>query len=484
MPTATSTITTTVYTHKAPHKTSLKTVLPIPMPTNNSPTTTTLRSLYNRAARAFLHKNIGLTHTLIDSAFQLLKAPTLTHDALDEHRRKWDILRITLETTIYADPPSRDSIPEHLRSILTESPQILMSNIYGRSLALFTPVNGTTEAATPDAAYLPSAVLITLLYSTLKLDCPDVGRMMAEQWMSRRESPLLLNASEASAGSEEGGYEKVVEIYVLHILPKLEQWQYAKEFLQFEGELHEPQRELFKSQLNALHAETLAARIPRSSPTSESPSPTPRTHSPAPSASSTSSLSTTSTHTVVPSTPRGSKSSSAPQAMTALATSSSSSKASSDGTATPTPRGRHVALPNGNVHTRSETRRTNSSAASSSSVSSTGPRTILQTSSTPTSPPTILSLVKASLAPHLTTSKVTTFIILFVLFPVISWIWRIRYRRRRAAIAAALAPSNVDLVRRRLQVAGASDASLVTRLWKGSLRAVVDTVKMAGSGLV
>jgi len=47
-----------------------------------------------------------------------------------------------------------------------------------------------------------------------------------------------------------------------------------------------------------------------------------------------------------------------------------------------------------------------------------------------------------------------------------------------------MTPSNVDLVRRRLQVASASDANIVTRLWRESLRAVVDTVKMAGSGLV
>lgn len=68
--------------------------------------------------------------------------------------------------------------------------------------------------------------------------------MMAEQWLSKRESPLVLNSIPSGQDSDEDGYEKVVEIYTLHILPKLEQWQYAKEFLQFESDLPEHTREV------------------------------------------------------------------------------------------------------------------------------------------------------------------------------------------------------------------------------------------------
>lgn len=45
-------------------------------------------------------------------------------------------------------------------------------------------------------------------------------------------------------------------------------------------------------------------------------------------------------------------------------------------------------------------------------------------------------------------------------------------------------PTNVDLVRKRLQAAGRSDQSIITKIWRESYRAVADTVKMAGSGLV
>ncbi|TEB27012.1 hypothetical protein FA13DRAFT_1736799 [Coprinellus micaceus] len=471
MPTATSTLTTYTEPRKLGAKVSATPSTASTM--DNAPSSTSvapLRSLYNRAARAFLHRDIRLTNSLIESAFHMLKPPILVYDQLQEQRRKWDILRITLDTTIYADPPAMDSLPEPLQPTLTQSSQTLMASIYSRSVAFFTP-SGMGSA--PNAAHLPPAVLITLLYSSLKLDCPEIGRRMAEEWLSRREAPIDDNLE-----SEEGGYDKVLEIYCLLVLPKLGQWDHAKEFLQFETELSEPRREFLNSRLNAQHAEALASRNPTPSPPSPSSSraPTPRSHSPAPSASSSSSLSTASTHTVVPSTPRGLSK----LTQSTVIHSSSSSESSVE---TAIPRGQ-LRPPNGNARPRTPSSSTSSAASSSS------PRTDIRTTPGTSQAPTILSLVKASLAPHLTTSKITTFVILFVIFPLISWVLRVRHRRRKqlkgtgTPLLSAGASTNVDLVRKRLQAAGGSDSNLITRLWKDTFRIVTDTVMMAGKGLV
>ncbi|KAF5341747.1 hypothetical protein D9611_001462 [Ephemerocybe angulata] len=501
MPTATSTITTMGYNSHIPLKSAVK-LSSTPPFTPSTPSTTVhgtsssaapLRSLYNRAARAFLHREIPLTHSLIQSAFHLLKPPVTVHDSLLDHRRKWDILRITLETTIYADPPAIDSLPESLRTLLAQSPQTLMTSIYTRSVALFTPTNATSQKFGSHSAYLPPTVLITLLYSSLKLECPEIGRRMTEEWLSRRESPMLLNGS-AHPGddSEEGGYDKVLEIYCLLILPKLGQWDYAKEFLQFESELSEPRREFLKSRLNAQNAEALVSNklgSPSSSPAS-SHAPTPRSHSPAPSASSSSSLSTTSTHTVTPSTPWGGQQSSSNLRQSVVNHSSSSSD-SSEGTATPRGKSRQSRAPNGiKARSRSTARTNNSSSASTSSSLSSAPRTVVRTNPVTSTTPNVLSLVRSYLAPHLTTSKITTFVILFILFPLLSWVLRVRHRRRKLAEGAgtpllgAAGPTNVDLVRKRLQAAGSSDSSIVVKVGREVLRVVIDTVKMAGRGLV
>lgn len=197
-----------------------------------------LRSLYNRAARAFVLRDIALTYSLLQSAFSLLNPPNIVPDSLSEHRRKWDILRITFESTVYTSPPSStESLPENLRANLIESPQALATSIYSRSLALFTPINGGLAKTALSAAYLPYQVLSTLVYCTLKIDAPDVGRVVIEDWLAQREPHY-------SSDVEGDGYEKTLELYTLHILPKLEQWDYAREFLEYESELTLQRREV------------------------------------------------------------------------------------------------------------------------------------------------------------------------------------------------------------------------------------------------
>ena len=93
------------------------------------------------------------------------------------------------------------------------------------------------------------------------------------------------------------------------------------------------------------------------------------------------------------------------------------------------------------------------------------------------------SLVKAMVYPYLTTSRLATLFVLFVMFPVISLL--IRRRRTKssgtsgAQTGSRIAVSNVALVRW-----GIEESGLLRRGWSEVIRAVADTVKMAGSGLV
>jgi hypothetical protein len=124
--------------------------------------------------------------------------------------------------------------------MLSESPQALATSIYSRSLSLFTPNGGIAHKPALNPAYLPSPVLTTLVYSSLKIDAPDVGRVIIEDWLARREP----NYSVEFQKSEGDGYAKVLDLYCLQVLPKLEQWDYAREFLDYESELPTQHREV------------------------------------------------------------------------------------------------------------------------------------------------------------------------------------------------------------------------------------------------
>jgi hypothetical protein len=200
-------------------------------------TSDSLDTLYNRAAKAFLHRNLILAHSLVASAFGSLQAPSFNpSDRQCTLRRKWDILRITLETTLYTTPQSdQASLPSEIQARLAAPPEAIAHASIDRSLNLFTPA--LAPGLKPDAGYLPAPVLVTLALSCLKMHCPDVGRVAIENWLARR-------GQVEGVSEDDEGYEKVIETYCLRILPRLEQWDYSLEFLEYENEMPEESRKV------------------------------------------------------------------------------------------------------------------------------------------------------------------------------------------------------------------------------------------------
>jgi len=454
----------------------------------------TLRSLYPRAAKAFLQRDVSLAHSLISSAFSILPPPpSITDDGLSDQRRKWDILRVTFETTVFSSPPQTEdpeAFPAALRANQMLSPQQLLSTLHSRSLQLFTPTL-VTQKATP--IFLPAQILITLVSASLKLDCVSVGRSMTEDWLARRIS------SPDSAVSD--GYSKVLELYCLQVLPRLEEWDYAADFLQYERELAQSTRDQMLSSLRASRAQTIATRAKLSSASSPAPlSAEPsRTVSPAPSAS-TSSESSNSTHTATPHSPRlvpsilkgkgkanghvnvvshltpSTSASSSSQSVSSVAT----SKTVTQATAGRGSRREHQT--NGRLVPRHASR---NPSESRSSPRSSREQSLQPPKAISVRPPTISALVRVYLDAMLTRlakSKVITFMLVLIIFPLISVMFRLRRQKSIGANHGA-----VGDVRRRLRAVpnrAVDGKNAIAVIWDEVIRVLSDTVKMGGRGLV
>ncbi|EJF64776.1 hypothetical protein DICSQDRAFT_152986 [Dichomitus squalens LYAD-421 SS1] len=512
MPTATATtVASPVIPLKASHH----------APATSSSTATTLRSLYPRAARAFLQRDILLTHSLLASAFALIHPPASVgtqNDALASARRKWDILRITFETTLFSSPPSSQD-PEHLPSALkanlTLSPESLITTLHARSLQLFTP---SDHAQRPSSAFLPAQILVTLVLASLKLDSTEVGRGMIEDWLAKQ--------GQETDGDDPKGYAKVLELYCLHVLPRLQDWEYAEDFLTYERDLPGDVRQQYVQSLRQLRAQAAtASRVQVTLPSPSSSSASTPSRSPSP-AQSDSSASSSSTHTATPTT-NGRVSGLAPLTPSHTPTpkpgdtlhpytpphsASSSSIASTATSRTVTPHnadrsrererakaGKTRRPANGHGHTnghanpavnaksRSRSHSTTPAGSSASVVRRTpfGP----PIAESPARPPSTLALVRASLGSLLqgtSRSRMVLYAVLFVVVPLVSFVLRLRRRRAGAgapASAGSGSGSTVDAVRRRLRGVD-GQGNVVGRLWEEVARAVLDTVRMAGRGLV
>ncbi|KAG9121828.1 hypothetical protein FRC07_002054 [Ceratobasidium sp. 392] len=438
---------------------------------------TKLRTSYSNAARAFLHHRTDEAHILVEEAFEILNPPPSHQpDQLSSHRRKWDILRITLETTLYTTPadgsvaaskrnkllqsmaqssvskftglnewsaprsPAR-STHHPLSSPSIEEPSLLsppslLGTLHTRSSILFAP-----SSDRPSSRYLPAAVLVALVLASLKLDCPQVGRGMIEDWLANRDSlgPGVDDEGFGEAKSEEReGYEKVVEVYCLHVLPRLNEWDYAKDFLDSEMEMTPAKRQELVATLASHHAQSLLPPSPRhsqlhsidTSVSGSSGAPTPRAVSPAPSS--------VSSHTAVPNTRPG-----------PISTQLNTSPVSP--TSAITPRLRHPAA------------NPMSSALTSSTIAIPPPAPSL--AAQPSSPqPTVLQLLKVALIPYLRRLNAPV-IMLAIILSLVGLVSRFGRRPRGTATGA-------DMTRQRLKGGPG--------LWRG----LIDAVKMSGRGLV
>ena len=213
-----------------------------------------VKSLYAPAARAFVRRDVALTQTLLEAAFVTLNAhPPLVdkaHDPMANLRRKWDLLRITLETTVYTSSSSSltiptntsssdapiplKSLPSSLQEVLQRQPQEVTESLLSRSLGLWTP-----DGCQPSALYLPVSIISALVFAALRVGCTDVARQIIETWLAHRNevasAPNMPGSHLFDLSAE--GYGKILDIYCLQVLPRLGEWDYAMEFLKYEPEL-------------------------------------------------------------------------------------------------------------------------------------------------------------------------------------------------------------------------------------------------------
>lgn len=237
-----------------------------------------LRSLYRSATGAFLLRDYSATAAFLHDAHNLnadsRQDPSEWFTALEqsrespelELRRKLTILEITFLATVLSHPGtvSPSSVPTPFSHLLSLPPSTLVRHLWAQAI---------NDATTPPpdifpsslAAFVHPSIIISLALASLKLDEPRLARAVLEAWfgsvseqvdrMIGEESDKLdlsreflldgtsLSVSNLAAGKEKveprkalvGSWLKLLDLLVLHVLPRLGEWEAAGDFVRLQG---------------------------------------------------------------------------------------------------------------------------------------------------------------------------------------------------------------------------------------------------------
>ena len=265
-----------------------------------SSSTAEARQLYHQATRAFLvrdyataasclHDGVSrLDHVEQDAWFKTLETGGSTQRVPPAHvtelRRRLDILKVTLLATVRSSPAALSPAPS-LTPLLELEPDKLIHALWSDLIRNSAP--DAEIVPTPAASHLHPSLAVSLALAALKLDSPRSARQVAEAWFgSVGEDVEVVVADFASSGTVDwqagidfpldqvaggggaqgsranqdlsdssttlgqaarsdqeaavralvGSWLKLLDLLVFHILPKLDEWDAAGDFVRLQGQ--------------------------------------------------------------------------------------------------------------------------------------------------------------------------------------------------------------------------------------------------------
>lgn len=254
---------------------------------------TVARKHYNNASRSFLVRDYASTASFLDQATQSLAPtqPTEGYDALVRGtparaevglRRRLDILIVTFLATVHVAPGLPPLAHSHFSDLLRLSPDELVRSLWHSFVDPETPNPAKADIVTDSrVALVHPSIATSLCLAALKLDQPQLAKAIAEAWIgsttddldriawheaemigagSRWESVMPLDTmSGVSAQGMSGSsiltaapptppdaasearrqfvksWIKLVDLLVLHVLPKLQEWDAAGDFVRLQA---------------------------------------------------------------------------------------------------------------------------------------------------------------------------------------------------------------------------------------------------------
>ncbi|KAF9201660.1 hypothetical protein BGZ49_008129 [Haplosporangium sp. Z 27] len=218
--------------------------------------------LYHKATSTFLLRQLASAYSTSLEALELLARANqeygLDHTENISTRRSFFILKQKLwilHTTIFgsmlsdrAAAPAVNNVRKRFSGSAKDSPEKLVKDLWKRLVDDYSGLEGDVDG---------------------QVMVPFLARQIVEAYLATIPDGMLIHLETAAGvslghGSADGqkdplitNYERLVELYLIHVLAKLGEWESATDFLQYNSVLSETSKKAYGKILNRLHQKSL-----------------------------------------------------------------------------------------------------------------------------------------------------------------------------------------------------------------------------------
>ncbi|KAF9357933.1 hypothetical protein BGX26_002783 [Mortierella sp. AD094] len=228
--------------------------------------------LYQKATSTFLLRQLASAYSTSLEALELLSRTNqeygLEHTENISTRRSYFVLKQKLwilHTTIFgamlsdrAAAPAVNNVRKRFSGSSKDSPEKLVKDLWKRLVDDYSGVEGDVDGQV--------MVPFTLMCANQKLYA--LARQIVEGYLATIPDGMLIYLETAAGVSLAHGasgqkdplminYERLVELYLIHVLAKLGEWEWATEFLQNNSVLSDSSKKAYGKILSRLHQKSL-----------------------------------------------------------------------------------------------------------------------------------------------------------------------------------------------------------------------------------
>ncbi|KAG0324613.1 hypothetical protein BGZ99_001618 [Dissophora globulifera] len=230
---------------------------------------TQILTLYHKSTSTFLLRQLAVAYSTSLEALDLLArtnkafgldqatASLATHRSFFVLKQKLWILNITIFGAMLTDRAEGEAadangVQKRLTGSSKEQPEKLVKDLWRRLLKDYESVEGDIDGQ----------VMVAFVLLCINQKLYTVARQGTESYLATIPDGMLIHL-ETAAGALQSvdrvakdplmtNYERLVELYAVHVLAKLKEWDYARQFLEFNTVLSESSKVMYNRILNKL----------------------------------------------------------------------------------------------------------------------------------------------------------------------------------------------------------------------------------------